>query len=492
MFFEKVKRLLNNIGVRLALWFAAFFFLSLVILSLHESWLFSLVVREHNRGMVMHKIDKYSSIEKKGGLDQLLEELEQDHDTNTNAGLFVLVRDHDGATRWITLPYGWEKLRARYLEKSASLPPEKWRLLRAGRDRSDREGFSPTAERRRRLEERWRRRSDKDLDIFGRILTNDMTLQIGKAAAGWEELMHHLGHAYVEVLLTGTLLALIGGIFLSRRALRPIRDLIDTVQRIETGKMDARVPPSKTRGELDELVRLFNQMLARIEILVNGMREALDNVAHDFRTPIARMKASVESALQSENDAEALKEALSDCAEDLETIVKMLNALMDTSEAETGVMKLDFEDFDISSLLEEVVDVYRYVAEEKDIAIETSISQEIVLNADRARIRQVIANLLDNSIKYTHEGSVKIAARTENGQAIISFADTGEGIAPEDIPRIFDRLYRGDRSRSQRGLGLGLSFVKAVVKAHGGWVTVDSKLNEGSAFTLVLPSAQNR
>jgi signal transduction histidine kinase len=168
----------------------------------------------------------------------------------------------------------------------------------------------------------------------------------------------------------------------------------------------------------------------------------------------------------------------------------MLNALMDISEAETGVMKLTSEQVKLCSLVAEVVDVYGYVAEEKNLKIEVSVPEDIVLSADRARIRQVFANLLDNSIKYTSEGGVKIIARREGDQVAVSFEDTGEGISREDIPHIFDRLYRCDRSRSQRGLGLGLSFVKAVLKAHSGRIELQSELNQGSKVTIFLPASQ--
>ena len=490
MFSDRGGRLFRNTGFRLALWYSAIFILSIVILHLHEHWRFNLIVRDSNRDSVMAKVEKYSDIEKNHGLEKLLEAIQKDDTENADRGFFVCVMDNKGEARWVTLPRESKDIAHRSLEKSASLPPEQWNLLRVGRDRHDRDEFSSRTERRRREDERWRRRSSEDLDIYCRILTNGMILQIGKTAPEWDAIAHRFNEDYLEVMIPAILLAVLGGIFLSRRALRPVRHLIETVQQIETGRLDARVQSRGTGGELDELVRLFNGMLERIETLVTGMRHALDNVAHDLRTPLSRMRASIEDALQSGESVEQLKESLSDCAEDIGQIVTMLNALMDISEAETGTMKLNPETIGLASLVDEVVDVYRCVAEEKGVGIETSVPENIMLNVDRTRFRQALANLLDNSIKYTSQGYVRIDARREGGHVAVSFEDTGDGIAPEDISRIFDRLYRGDRSRSQRGLGLGLSFVKAVLAAHNGRIEVESTLNQGSTFTIYLPAPQ--
>jgi signal transduction histidine kinase len=484
--------LFRSTGFRLALWYSAIFIISLLILHAHEHWRFNLFVRNDNRDSVMGRIEKYTAIEKSNGLGKLLEEIRNDDAENAAAGFFMRVFDSSGETQWLTLPQESRDMANRYLEKSESFPLEQWSILRAGRDRRRDREESRWEDEDRHDDERWRRRSGKDLDIYSRVLTNGMILQVGKTALKWDILEEHFFEDYIEVMIPGILLAVLGGIFLARRAMRPVRHLTETVQKIETGRMDARVPSSGSGGELDELVALFNNMLNRIETLVTGMREALDNVAHDLRTPLSRMKASIEDALQSDEDAKKMKESLGDCAEELEQIVAMLNALTDISEAETGAMTLSLEQINLLSLLAEVTEVYRHVAEDKNIDIEVSIPEELVLYADRVRIRQVMANLLDNSIKYTSEGQVKITARPDGEHVVVSFEDTGEGIAPEDIPRIFDRLYRGDRSRSRRGLGLGLSFVQAVVSAHNGRVEVESEPNRGSTFSVFLPATQNR
>src|SRR5258707_3434355 len=165
--------------------------------------------------------------------------------------------------------------------------------------------------------------------------------------------------------------------------------------------MDARVLASQTGDELHELVMLFNSMLEKIETLIKGMHGSLDAVAHDLRTPLARLRGTAEMALRSEQSPDASREALADCVEEADRILTMLNTLMDISEAETGAMKLHLEEMNMSALIRDRVELYAHVAEDKKVSLHTSSPNDLVLTADANRMRQVMANLMDNSVKYT-------------------------------------------------------------------------------------------
>jgi signal transduction histidine kinase len=283
------------------------------------------------------------------------------------------------------------------------------------------------------------------------------------------------------------IIGIVGGLFLTRSTLKPLRDLRDAVRRIlQTGQTDDRVPVYGNEDAVDELSSLFNAMLARITTLIHGMRNALDHVAHDLRTPITRMRVTAEAALAS-NDPAKYREALSDCLEESERVSSMLTTLMDISEAETGTMKLNVVPIDLAKLVSEVTDLYEDTAEVAGIALRSNVPPDLVVNADRDRLRQAIANLVDNAIKYTpRDGRVDVSASRGGDAVSIRVADTGPGISEQDLPRIFDRLYRGYQSRTTRGLGLGLSLVKAYIEAQGGSVSAVNSPDGGSTFTIRL------
>jgi signal transduction histidine kinase len=327
-------------------------------------------------------------------------------------------------------------------------------------------------------------------------LLDGTVVQVGKSTEAREDILSRFRAVLGVVTLSIVVIALTGGWLATQSTLRPIRQLAMAVRRvITTGHTDERVPVGPHDDEIDELTRLFNEMLEKIEGLVTGMRGALDNVSHDLRTPLTRLRGVAEMALAGHPDPEQYREALADCVEESDRVLVMLNTLMDISEAESGAMPLNREAVSLQEVASRAVDLYRDVADAKGVAIDVKTTDDVSVSGDRVRLEQVAANLLDNAIKYTPSGGqVFVEVLPEGNRGLIRVRDSGVGIPPDELPHIWERLFRGDESRAERGLGLGLSLVKAIVEAHGGTVTAESVPGRGSTFTVFLnhePRTQN-
>ena len=328
------------------------------------------------------------------------------------------------------------------------------------------------------------------LEVASLRLPDNTIIQVGRSTEERDDILRRFAWILATVVFPVLALGIIGGVLFAKRSLRPIRELIDAVRAINAGAMATRVEVRNTGDELDELASLFNGMLNRIETLIEGMRGALDNVAHELRTPVARIRGIAEIALQTSQGPTLEREALSNCIEESDHLLRLLDTLMDISEAQAGTLSLKPELLNIASLLESAVDLYRHVAEEKAIGVSIEASPGLWLIGDRSRLRQVMANLLDNAIKFTPSGGqIDLKATRLNSDVVISVSDSGIGISSEELERIWDRLYRGNRGRSFPGMGLGLSLVLAIVEAHGGEVEASSSQDGGSTFKVILPCA---
>ena len=329
-----------------------------------------------------------------------------------------------------------------------------------------------------------------ELRIASRRLPDGNLLQVGKTLENHRDLLRRFRNSLIGIGAVVFLVSVPVGVLVASRALRPVKRLTATVRSImETGRFTERLPHRGTGDEIDELVLHFNTMLGKVENLVRGMHESLENVAHDLRTPMTHLRNIASKAIESDAGKEAAHEALADCLEESERVVAMLRTLMDIGEAEAGAMKLDRKRVAVAGLAGQVLRVFEHVAEEKRIAVELQVPAELEIRADVLRLQRAVANLVDNAFKYTPDGGrILVRAVSAGDRVEIVVGDTGEGIAQDVQARIWERLYRVDKSRSQRGLGLGLSFVKAIVEAHGGHVSLVSELGRGSRFTISLPA----
>jgi signal transduction histidine kinase len=457
------ERLRHTLGFRLALWYATIFVVSSLALTALTYVLVAASLRQYDRESIGTALVQYARAYQIGGVAALQEEIQRTQATVAGPMLIRTV----GARQVVTFlsgPREWLDFDLSRLPVPLPEGEQAWSTLETGED-----GF--------------------ELEVASVRLRDGTLFQVGMSSERRSLLLRRIRSVLLVNVLSLIFVGLAGGAVLTSSALQPLRRLADTVRSIlRTGRTDVRVPAQNTGDALDELSALVNAMLDRIDAVLTGMRGALDNVGHDLRTPMTRLRGIAESALTS-GDPALVREALADCLEESDRVIEMLNTLMDISEAETGTMALRREPTDLNDLIRQSVELYEDLAEERGIELRTNVPSELAIDVDRNRMRQVLANLLDNAVKYTPAGGVvEIAAHRDTHDAVMTVSDTGVGIPADELPRIWDRLYRGDKSRSTRGLGLGLSLVKAIVAAHGGRVDVRSRPGAGSTFELRLPA----
>jgi signal transduction histidine kinase len=330
---------------------------------------------------------------------------------------------------------------------------------------------------------------DNDMvDVFVAPLEDGKWIKIGKSFEDREENLERVRNITYVLFIPFVLVSLFLSFLLARSILAPIKSLVTVISGIKKGNRSLRGEVRNFGDEVDLLTIEFNSLLDRNDALITNIKSTVDNVAHDLRTPITRFRISAENALTNNNEVNRLKEALQDGLENSEQILSLLNAIMDVSEAESETMIVKRKKLDLRNLVSELMDLFQYAAEEKSIDIKCTIPENICIEGDEVRLLQAFSNILDNAIKYSRpNGKVQIEAIVNQETVTLNFKDNGQGIEEKDLERIWDRLYRGDESRSTSGLGIGLSIVRAIVKVHHGEVKVSSKPGEGSLFSIVLP-----
>ncbi|MFZ1041156.1 MAG: ATP-binding protein [Anaerolineales bacterium] len=305
-------------------------------------------------------------------------------------------------------------------------------------------------------------------------------------------------------LLLGSLLMLLiaftGGLWLADRAMRPVKMITHTAQSIEESDLSRRIN-LRGRDELAELASTFDNMLSRLQIAFDRQRRFVADASHELRTPLTITNLEIDQALSKNRSSADYQRALRTINLENERMMRMVNDLMTLARMDSGQAILQFEALDLSDVALEAVERMTSLAERQQVALETTELPELIVNGDRQYLIQMISNLIENAIKYSgsrQKISVGTSVRSDGkkGFASLRVVDNGPGIPPEHLPHLFDRFYRVDQARTQNddssaptGSGLGLSIVAWIVEAHGGKIDVESQVNSGTTFKVILPLA---
>jgi signal transduction histidine kinase len=283
------------------------------------------------------------------------------------------------------------------------------------------------------------------------------------------------------------LLGCAGGWFITRRVLKRVDDMTETTRTIMEGDLGGRLKVAGTGDELDRLAQNLNAMLDRIGELMTGLREVSDNIAHDLKTPLTRLRNKADEALREAETPQALRAALEATIEESDNLIRIFNALLMIARLEAGSARAELSDFDAAEAVRDVAELYEALAEEAGLPLAVSIEESLPVHGSRELLGQAVANLLDNALKYGGSGPVTVAAARRDGAVAIAVADRGPGIAEADRGRALERFVRLETARSRPGFGLGLSLAAAVARLHGGTLRLEDN-EPGLRAVLEVPA----
>ena len=331
-------------------------------------------------------------------------------------------------------------------------------------------------------------RSDRVRTVY-EMTEDGRILQFGHSLAENARTMERYRAFFV---LASVVMLLVGGgvgSMMARRAMLGIERIAAVVERVTEGDFSQRVSALGEGEEVENLARTFNHMQDRIQELIAELRDVTNNIAHDLRSPLTRIRGLAETTLTGGRSMADCQEALGGVVEETDRLIGMINTMLAIAEADSGAVDYTVHKADLAAIVSRAVELHQPVAEEGRISLTASVPDgTLQVAGDTSMLQRAVANLLDNALKYTPPGG-RVTARLHrrDGQAVVEVIDAGVGIPEQDLPRVFDRFFRGDESRSTPGNGLGLSYVQAVVRAHGGHVAVASLPRQHTTFRVSLP-----
>jgi signal transduction histidine kinase len=462
MFLKKIHNLKNSLLFRLTILYAVTFTVMAGLGFLIFYYRIYSVTMEHLDIELLDEIEKYTTLAKESGLDEVSAAILEESESEDPEEDFYRLFNFNGDILTTTDMSSWGEVGKQEVLHNLQKEGRTYNIQTLTISKRDDKARMITA-----------------------IIGPDTVLQIGESLEEVDEYLEIFLQLFSMLIISLIIVSTIIGWLLARRATIDMAEVTKTAEEISNGAYDRRVQIKSRLKEIERLSATFNLMLDRIQGLLDSMKEINDNIAHDLRSPLARIRGIAEMSLLKDKSIDDYKEMAASTIEECDTLIGMINTMLDITEAEAGVNGTEAEVFELVELIREACELFRPLAEEKNVVLKTDLPGSLTVKSDRKKMQRIVTNVLENAIKYTPEnGTVMVSAAAQNGEIRIDFKDTGMGISENDLPHIFERFYRCDRSRSLGGVGLGLSLVKAYTESINGTIHVESTLNRGSLFAL--------
>lgn len=465
MFLRKIPRLRESLALRMTCWYTLIFSFSVTFFFLVFYFFVALILQRGMQQDTLNDIQDYSKIFKSRGIEELEVELEWDSKSDGVENIFYRLLTPSGKTIFKTDMSSWKEVdeNTELLKKVIAGDTYAGEILQ----------FSG--------------HEYKTYVAYGTIGPG-IILQFGETLEEMGRFLALLRHIFIPLFFVTTLFALLAGWFMGRKAISGIETITATARQIAEGDFDQRVRVNSGGDEVDRLGSAFNHMVERVNILIKELKEINDYIAHDLRSPLARIRGAAELSLTIKHSLSEYQAMAANTMTECDRLLSIINTMLDITEAEAGAIAQHFEELDLVALIKNAYELFQPVAEDKNLHIIKKLPENCVFLGDARKLQRMVANLLDNALKYTSDGGrIEISLEEKKNTVVIVVSDNGVGIPEEVLPHIFKRFRRGDQSRTQNGSGLGLSLVQAIVTFHRGQIQVDSRENAGSRFTVILP-----
>ncbi len=470
--FLKINRgfLFNSLAFRLTCWYAGTFIVFLVVTFFISFLTIDSILAARVDEDLLEDVDEFKALYDENGPQALSQDINRETANGTSEEAVIYLFDSSGRLLWGAEQDHWQALKIDNALITGKLQQMSGPQLQTQRLPAH----------------------DVNTRLIYAALDSQTVIVIGEKLDMKKEVMALIFWVFGGLFVIVVPVASAIGWLIARKAVVEIDEVSRAAVDIQGGKFDRRVLLKAHSNEIQRLVDTFNTMADRIRHLINEMREMIDNIAHDLRSPLARIRATAESTLAEGEQSQLCHGAAVTTIDECDRLIQLINTTLDVAEAEAGVADVVKETINLTQLTEGVCDLFSTLAEEKHIRLQFEGYSDYWTYGNRQNLQRMVANLLDNAIKYTvKEGEIAVVLTQYKQQVLILVRDSGIGIPEPEQSRIFDRFYRCDQSRSETGCGLGLSFSRAVARNHGGDIYLRSQPDCGSEFTVVLPACHS-